>query len=232
MQTIELVPGLHMFPFEVGQVYLWVDDDGLTLVDTGVAGSAPEIEAGVHRLGYDRRDINNVVLTHFHEDHVGSAADIASWNGATVMAHQLDAPVVRGEQAGPAPVITDEERPYYERVVPNVPAAPPVRVDRELVDGDRIDIGGGATVIGMPGHTDGSIAVHLPRHKVLFTGDAVASIQDVPILGVFNVDRAKAVDSFGRVAQLDADVACFGHGAPVVGGAALMLRAAAGVATA
>ncbi len=231
MQTIELVPGLHMFPFEVGQVYLVVDDDGLTLVDTGIAGSAPTIEDGVHRLGYDRRDVRNVILTHFHEDHVGSAAEVARWNGAIVMAHQLDAPVVRSEQAGPAPVITDEERPYYERVVPNVPAAPPVRVDRELVDGDRIDIGGGATVIGMPGHTDGSIALHLPRHKVLFTGDAVASIQDVPILGVFNVDRAKAVASLQRVTQLDVDVACFGHGAPVVGDASLMLRAAAGVVT-
>ena len=163
---------------------------------------------------------------------MGSAAEIAHWNGATVMAHQLDAPVVRGEQAGPAPVITEEERPYYERVVPNVPAAAPVRVDRELVDGDRLDIGGGAAVIGMPGHTDGSIALHLSQHKLLFTGDAIASIQDVPILGVFNVDRAKAVASFQRVVQLDVDVACFGHGAPVVGDATLLLRAAAGVVTA
>ncbi|SDS00651.1 MBL fold metallo-hydrolase [Actinopolymorpha singaporensis] len=227
MQTIELVPGLHMFPFEVGQAYLWVDDDGLTLVDTGVAGSAPTIQDGVHRLGYDRRDIKNIVLTHFHEDHVGSAAEIVGWNGATVMAHQLDAPVVRGEQAAPAPVVTDEERPYYERVVPYVPAALPVRVDRELVDGDRIDLGGGAAVIGMPGHTDGSIALHLPRHRVLFTGDAIASIQDMPILGVFNVDRARAVESFRRVVQLDVDVACFGHGAPLVGDAAPALRAAA-----
>jgi glyoxylase-like metal-dependent hydrolase (beta-lactamase superfamily II) len=46
-------------------------------------------------------------------------------------------------------------------------------------EGDLLDLGGGAAVIGMPGHTDGSIAIRLPAHRLLFTGDAVAGTPDV-----------------------------------------------------
>jgi glyoxylase-like metal-dependent hydrolase (beta-lactamase superfamily II) len=50
-------------------------------------------------------------------------------------------------------------------------------------------------VVHAPGHTPGSIGIHLPRHGVLFTGDAVARV-DRLVLGVLNVDRAQAMASF------------------------------------
>ena len=89
--------------------------------------------------------------------------------------------------------------------------------------------GGGARVVHAPGHTDGSIGLHLPQHGVLFTGDAVAAspVDGSVMLGVFNVDRAQAVTSFRRLAALDTDVACFGHGVPVIGGAGATLRRSA-----
>ncbi|MFD9571351.1 MBL fold metallo-hydrolase [Streptomyces sp. NPDC059982] len=82
-----------------------------------------------------------------------------------------------------------------------------------------------------PGHTPGSIGVHLPAHGVLFTGDCVAGVGQV-MLGVFNVDRARALDSFRRLAALEPQVACFGHGDPWVTDTAATLRAAADAATA
>ncbi len=87
----------------------------------------------------------------------------------------------------------------------------------ELSDGDVLDFGGGARIVHAPGHTEGSVAVRLPSYGVLFTGDAVATAPDADgvILGVFNVDRDRAVASFRRLAALDAEVACFGHGDPV-----------------
>lgn len=225
MRNVALSPQLHMFVFDVGQAYLWADDDGLTLIDTGVAGSAKVIEAAVHGLGYDRRDIRRIVVTHAHDDHIGSVADVAAWNSATVVAHRLEAAVMRGEQRSPAPVITEEERPFYERIVPGVPAAPvPQDVDREVTDGDVIDFGGGAEVVGMPGHTPGSIAIYLPGPRVLFTGDSVASVNGQAMLGVFNVDRAAAIASFRGVVRRDVDVACFGHGDPLLGDAGTTLR--------
>ncbi|NEE30589.1 MBL fold metallo-hydrolase, partial [Streptomyces sp. SID7982] len=85
--------------------------------------------------------------------------------------------------------------------------APPTRVDRQLAGGEVLPFGGGARVVHAPGHTPGSIALHLPRHGVLFTGDAVASAARV-MLGVFNVDRAEAAATFRRLAALAPRTVC------------------------
>jgi glyoxylase-like metal-dependent hydrolase (beta-lactamase superfamily II) len=54
---------------------------------------------------------------------------------------------------------------------------PPPRIDRELADGDELSFGDGAIAIAVPGHTPGSVAIYLPEHQVLFTGDAAARAQ-------------------------------------------------------
>lgn len=228
MDRVELLTDLHLLKAEVGHAYLWRDPDGLTLIDTGLAGSQDDIAATIMELGARTSDLRRVVLTHFHEDHAGSAAAIAGWGEVSILAHWADAPIIRGEMPGPPPVLTDWERPIYDRVhSAGLPPAPPVHVDRELNEGDVVEFGGGARIISIPGHTDGSIAIHLPEHGVLFTGDAVANVAGTIMLGVFNLDRERAAASFRRLAALDADVACFGHGDPIVGGAAPALRAAA-----
>lgn len=81
-------------------------------------------------------------------------------------------------------------------------------------------------MVHAPGHTDGSIGVHLPRHGVLFTGDCVAAVGPL-MLGVFNVDRARAARSFRRLAALAPSTACFGHGDPLTEDTAAALSAAA-----
>ncbi|GAA1651759.1 MBL fold metallo-hydrolase [Actinoplanes couchii] len=228
----EVVPGLHMVGFPVGHAYLWCGPDGLTLIDSGVPGSAGAIAAAVERLGYRRSDLRRLLLTHFHEDHVGSAAEIAAWGDVTVCAHAADAPVIRGEVAGPVPRLAGWEEELMRQVKAGMPSRPPepVRVDHELGDGDRIDLGGGveAVVVAVPGHTPGSVAFHLPGQRVLLTGDAIArSPAGDVMLGTFNVDPVMAAASFRLQAQLDVDVACFGHGEPLIGNAGAQLRAAA-----
>lgn len=121
--------------------------------------------------------MRRIVITHGHEDHAGSAAEIRAWDGAPVHAHVADAPVVRGERRRKEPVITDFERPYWERVTElgvNAVTIPPSTVDVELSGGEELPFGDGAQVLSIPGHTAGSIAIHLPRHGVLFAGDTVA----------------------------------------------------------
>ncbi|MEV6398172.1 MBL fold metallo-hydrolase [Streptomyces sp. NPDC051907] len=225
MDFVEVLPQLHMFRFPIGQAYLWRDGDELTLVDAGNPDSAPAIEKAIRGAGLDPAGIRRIVLTHCHRDHVGAAQELADRYGAEVMAHRLDAPVVRGEQPTPEPVLLDWEIPLYEHGL-TVPPAPPTRVDRELADGDELGFGDGARVVHSPGHTDGSIGVHLPRHGVLFTGDCVAGVGQV-MLGVFNVDRAQARLSMRRLASLAPSTVCFGHGDPLTENAAAVLAASA-----
>jgi glyoxylase-like metal-dependent hydrolase (beta-lactamase superfamily II) len=227
MDIVELHPRLHLLRFPVGQAYVWRDGSELTLIDAGPAGSGERIADAVRDWGRVRR----IVLTHFHEDHAGGAGELAALTGAEVVAHGLEAPVVRGERPGPAPVFEEWERPLHAAalaLLPQVEYARPAGVT-EVEEGDVLDFGGGAHVVHAPGHTPGSIGVHLPRHGVLFTGDAVAvsPVDGAVILGVFNVDRAQAVASFRRLAALDARIACFGHGDPVTHDAATALRTSA-----
>jgi glyoxylase-like metal-dependent hydrolase (beta-lactamase superfamily II) len=163
-------------------------------------------------------------LTHGHVDHSGSAAELHEATGAPVFAGAGDADAIQAGSALPPAVFEDWEIPIYQRVSAGLPdTAPPVRVDRELVDGDVLDFGGGAAILAIPGHTEGSIAVHLPRYGVLFTGDTIANVSAV-MLGVFNQDRAQTVASFKRLAALDVEIACVGHGEPISSGAGDRIR--------
>ncbi|WP_274567601.1 MBL fold metallo-hydrolase [Streptomyces spiramyceticus] len=230
MDLVEVIPErLHMFRFPIGQAYLWRESGGpdaeLTLIDAGNKDAAPDIEAAIRSLGLRPQNIRRIVLTHCHRDHVGATQELADRFGAEIVAHRLDAPVIRGDRPVPEPVLLDWERPLYAHGL-TVPPAPPTRVDREAEDGDLLDFGGGARVVHAPGHTDGSIAVHLPEYGVLFTGDCVAGVGQV-MLGVFNTDRERALASFRRLAALAPATVCFGHGDPLTVDAAAVLRASA-----
>ena len=265
MDVVEVLPDLlYQFRFVVGQAYLWRDQDSLTLIDAGPPGQADAVAAAVGDLGLSLAGLGQIILTHFHPDHVGSAAGLAARSGARVLAHRADALVIRGEMPGPPPQFTPDEQALHEQIMATLsepegaaspgrtsgerarregeafrrpeasgkhsgglPAAPPCRVDQELASGDLIDLGGGAAVIGAPGHTDGSIAVHIPSQRLLFTGDSVAAKRAGQVmLGPFNVDRDQAIKTFRTLSTLDVDTACFGHGDPVRANASAALRAA------
>jgi glyoxylase-like metal-dependent hydrolase (beta-lactamase superfamily II) len=134
----------------------------------------------------------------------------------------VDAPVIRGDQPETPPNLTEFERPIAEAVMPRVPQARPVAVDREVEDGDTTT--GGGVIVGVPGHTPGSIALLVPDRRVLFTGDTIAFHEGTPILGVFNIDREEAIRSVRKQAQLDFDAVCFGHGDPIATDAGERIR--------
>ncbi|UBU10248.1 MBL fold metallo-hydrolase [Nonomuraea gerenzanensis] len=224
---MEIRRELHLVRLAFGQAYLWHEAGALTLVDTGIATSGDEIAEAIGRLGLRTQDVRRVVLTHYHEDHCGGAAAVAAWGEAEVLAHRAEAPVIRGEVPAPPPAFTEEERALHRSLGAHLlPPAPPCRVDRELEDGDLIAFGGGARVVATPGHTPGSIAVHLPRAGVLFTGDTVAHVGGQVMPGVFNLDREELLRSFRRLAELDAQVACVGHGDPITDARAALQKAA------
>jgi glyoxylase-like metal-dependent hydrolase (beta-lactamase superfamily II) len=208
------------------QAYLWRDDDGVTLIDTGAADTGGALAAALDEVGIAPPDVDRVVLTHFHDDHAGAAAEVRAWGNVQVAAHAADAVVIRGQAAGRAPVLVGGDRATHRALTAAIPPAPPVEVDLEIGEGDVLDFGGGAHVLEVPGHTDGSIALHLPKYRLVFTGDALIQWAGRVMVGGFDVDPVAAAASARRVAALDVDVAALGHGAPLVGGAGAQLRRA------
>ncbi|MFC4223520.1 MBL fold metallo-hydrolase [Lysinibacter cavernae] len=216
----ELAPGLHRLLVPGGaahllNVYLWCEGTEVTLIDTGWAGSSTLIARALATLGRKPSDVARIILTHFHEDHAGAAAEIIGWGDVEVVAGADDASFVAGTSRGPLPVLTEAERSIHPESQ-DPPHGPACRVDRLVRDGDVLNFAGGARVIATPGHTPGSIALFLPEPGAVLTGDAVAELNGDVILGVFNVDRAIARASLTRIADTNAQIAGFGHGNPVL----------------
>jgi glyoxylase-like metal-dependent hydrolase (beta-lactamase superfamily II) len=98
-------------------------------------------------------------------------------------------------------------------------------VGTEIVGDQALGVGD-LEVLSVPGHTLGSIALFSPADRLLVTGDSIAESGGIVMLGPFNVDPEQAWASVQRLASLDVDIACFGHGDPVLGDAATVLRGA------
>ncbi|MEH3078326.1 MAG: MBL fold metallo-hydrolase [Quadrisphaera sp.] len=232
-QHEELLPGLHRLRCGISNAYLWRPGGGdpATLVDTGPVGTFPRLVRTLTDLGVGPELLGRVVLTHFHDDHTGTAAQVVAWSGARVVAGRADAPHVRGDAPGPEPLLTAAEARLHASVTSSAVAGAlePVaacQVDDEVDDGDVVDLrgaGGTARVLVLPGHTPGSTALHLPALGAVLTGDAVAEHEGRVVLGPFGIDREQSWRDAARLADLPVEVAGFGHGEPLTSGAAAAL---------
>ena len=121
--------------------YLITTSAGHVLIDTGTREMVPGVRASIAKLGFDLRDVKILLCTHAHFDHVGGHEAIQQASGAHVM-------VLRGD-AGAAADGVDRSPLAGEGWAP-------VRVDRVLDDGDRVELGGTTLeAVAAPGHTPG-----------------------------------------------------------------------------
>ena len=94
---MEIAPGVHQIEgLGFSNAFLIVGER-LTLVDTGFRGERIAIEEYVRRIGRYPVEIELVVITHAHADHVGSLAALRRSYRLTVAAHEADAPYVEGQ---------------------------------------------------------------------------------------------------------------------------------------
>jgi glyoxylase-like metal-dependent hydrolase (beta-lactamase superfamily II) len=175
------------------QIYL-VTTDPLTLIDTGVKSPASRaaLESAFESLGVGLDEVQRVVLTHWHTDHMGqvqtlrdAGADLELW------VHEADVPHVENFSA------TFEENAeatialFREHGVPETPLqlqaewrrsllrgqptlCESTPVDEVLHGGERIPFKGfELEVIHAPGHTAGHILLHEPSSGTLLTGDHI-----------------------------------------------------------
>jgi metallo-beta-lactamase class B len=116
---------------------------GHVLIDGGLPESAPLIVASIRALGLQVRDVEILLTTQAHFDHVGSLAALKKATGGKVMVMSGDAPLV--EAGGKGDYLFGDRQPF-----------PAVTVDRVLQDGDTVTLGGiTLKALLTPGHTKG-----------------------------------------------------------------------------
>jgi glyoxylase-like metal-dependent hydrolase (beta-lactamase superfamily II) len=157
--------------FGLINVHFVREDDGLTLIDTGIGGSAPAILAVARTLG---APIRRVVLTHAHADHVGSVDALhAALPDAELLISARDARFLVGDMTLDPGEAQTPLRGSFQRV--RVPVA------RTLQGGDTV---GSLQVVAAPGHTPGHIALFDPRDGSLIAGDAFQTAGGLAVAGV------------------------------------------------
>jgi glyoxylase-like metal-dependent hydrolase (beta-lactamase superfamily II) len=168
--------------------------------------------------------VRTIVITHHHSDHTGSLNDMVRLTNATVYVHPADAPVVRGDRPPPGPNRAKLSGRTLGPLIMKLKSsrADPAVVDHELVDGQDLDIAGGIRVLHTPGHTAGQTSLLWNRHGgVLIAGDAAGARGNrvAPpvgaVFGMFTEDIEEAKRSFRKLADLEFEVAVFGHGNPI-----------------
>ena len=155
-------------PLDLLNSFAFVEDDGsVTLVDCGLRRAPAQIVAGLVAIGKAPGDVQRIVLTHAHIDHAGGLAEVRSRAGdPPVHLHEAEARFVR-EGISPPP----DTSLTVGRLMARGPDQrfTPVRVGRELHDGDVLPVAGGLRVIHTPGHTPGHVSLLHEPDGVLIT---------------------------------------------------------------
>lgn len=195
------------------------------MIDTGAPNSAGEILNAAAILGFQPEQLRHIVLTHHHADHAGSLAALRLRTPADATAHPLDADLIRRGRwsAGSSPGRACSAGTLVGLAGKSGSAnyAPGI-VEGEADDGDVLPIAGGLRVLHTPGSA-GHIALLAEKHGVLFAGDACANMFGLGP-SIMYEDAAEGLRSLARLAELEFEAVCFGHGRAITHDAARRFR--------
>ena len=235
--------GLHRLaiptPFAVGRVNCYlIDDEPLTLVDAGPNSgtSLDELQRGLERLGHAIEDLELILITHQHIDHIGLVNIVANHSGAEVAALDRLVPFVENYRTEAA--ADDDfagEMMLRHGIPPDVASAlqsvslafrawgSRASVSRVLKEGEQIDFRDRTLeILFRPGHSPTDTVFIDRERRFLIGGDhLLAHISSNPLIarrpGANERIRSLAVyiDSLRKTRELDLDLVLPGHGDPI-----------------
>ena len=105
-------------------------------------------------------NVRKIIITHAHIDHIAGAVELKRITGAPILYNAADLPLV---------AMMDQQAAWLNVATPDV--LPP---DHSPTDGEEISVGNiRLQVLSTPGHTQGSLCLHLPTEKLLLAGDTL-----------------------------------------------------------
>ena len=163
----------------------------MTITRSGFQLSEKQIAEYLISIGRNVSEIKNILLTHSHPDHIGSAYRLKQASNATVYACSTE-----------REWIENIDKQFAERPIPNFYKLlnQSVQIDRFIKDGDVLALEDGITLraIDTKGHSAGSTSFLWKEKGTLFTGDAIPVLGDIPIY----VSAKQSIETLERVLSL------------------------------
>jgi glyoxylase-like metal-dependent hydrolase (beta-lactamase superfamily II) len=240
MLHTNVAEGIHRVEDAYTNWYLVEEDGRLTVVDTGLPTSWQSFLEALRELARRPEQVEAVVLTHGHFDHLGFAERARTELGVPVWVHENDVPLTRhprqyGHERSPGYYFATQFRalPIVAALVRNrawwpSPVGEVRRFDREI-----LEVAGAPRVLVTPGHTLGHCALHFPDRDAVIAGDAIVTLNPYTgssgpqiVSGAATVDSERALASLHEIETTGARTVLAGHGEPWTGGAAAAVSAA------
>ncbi len=234
MLQAHVVEGVHRIEDAYTNWYMIEEDQRITVVDTGVPTSWKSFHDALERIRRRPEDVEAVVLTHAHFDHVGFAERARSKLGVPVYVHDNDAPLARH------PMRYSHERPRslylatQPRALPIVASLTRnrawfpdgVKYVVRYQDSGTLPVPGSPRIIFTPGHTLGHCSLHLPDRDTVIAGDAIVTLDPYTgrtgprvVARAATADSERALSVLDGIAATGARTVLVGHGEPWTQGA-------------
>jgi glyoxylase-like metal-dependent hydrolase (beta-lactamase superfamily II) len=183
-------------------IFLVQDGDQFVLFDAGLENFYPDTCQAINELGLQVDDLDRLILTHTHLDHVMATPRF--------LEDAKDAKVWLSEVEGNLLEAGDNSIVFPHLL--GLPALPPIPVDRKLRDGDTFEVGAFSfQVLLTPGHSAGSLCFFEPLHQLLISGDVVFRHGSFGRHDLPTGNGAQLKQSIARLAELPVKILCPGH---------------------
>lgn len=184
----------------------------LSLIDPGLLGKGKYKLDSIRKMGIDPEDIQRVIMTHTHFDHIGALSEIQRQiPRAELWIHYLEGDLL--EQGDERAVYGMEMFQQVCRMQFRIkPGAFTFKVHRKLEGGETLNVGDMAwEVIHIPGHSAGSIGLYDPAEKILVPGDVLYADHAIGRFDLFGADAEALKQSLMRLSEREVDILLPGH---------------------